>query len=358
MVELLRVIKSVIDKDEKKYTITPSLFDEARRNRLLPFLTLVMDENTPPKARKCLFDVYANEIKRNNAQKEALKKIKELFDKNDIAYMCPKGFSLKSLYESEELRFMSDIDILINKENMDKACLLLEEQGFERRTRSDHDVGFSFKPYIFLELHHTLISATEFGKEFVNKCLSNIKFLPPSKEFTFDKREDEFIYLLFHLLKHYVGAGSGIKNYLDMYLYLQQYKDEMDFSYIHQSYKETKYEKECLHIEEVCLNLFDDKYDEFVKVLIGYGTYGTLQSLYEKEMKKAQGSKIRWLFTRAFPSFSKMKNIYRVLNKKLGFLLLPFCYLHRFARLLFKDRKYTKKRLSYMKKKNNSENDS
>ena len=76
MVELLSIIKSVLDKDEKKYTITPSLFDEARRNNLLPFLTLVMDENTPPKVIKCLFDVYANEIKRKNKKKKRKKKRK------------------------------------------------------------------------------------------------------------------------------------------------------------------------------------------------------------------------------------------------------------------------------------------
>ncbi|MGN1295226.1 MAG: nucleotidyltransferase family protein [Bacilli bacterium] len=357
MVELLRVIKSVIDKDEKKYTITPSLFDEARRNRLLPFLTLVMDENTPPKARRCLFDVYANEIKRNNTQKEALKEIKELFDEANIPYMCPKGFSIKSLYDAEELRFMSDIDILIDKENMEKASSLLLSKGYEQKTKSDHDVGFARKPYIFLEIHHMLISSKDIGGDFVKKSLNNVKFLSPSKEFIFQKREDEFIYLLFHLLKHYVHAGSGVKNYIDMYLYLNRYKEEMDFSYIHQAYKETKYEKECYFIEEVCLNLFDDKYEDFVKTIIGYGTYGTLDSLYEKELKKSGGSKVKWLFTRAFPSFSSMKPMYPVLEKKGGFLLLPFCYLHRFGRLVTKDRKFAKKRLSYMKKKNTSEND-
>ena len=355
MVELLSIIKSVLDKDEKKYTITSSLFDEARRNNLLPFLTLVMDENTPPKAKKCLFDVYANEIKRNNKQKEALKEIKEIFDSNDITYMCPKGFVLKSLYEAEELRFMTDIDILIDKENMEKACSLLVSKGYEQKTKSDHDIGLVRKPYIFLELHHLLISSSSYGGKFVAQSLKRVKFLPSSKEYVFEKREDEFIYLLFHILKHYVSAGSGIKNYIDMYLYLKRYKEEMDFSYIHQAYKETKYEKECYFIEEVCLDLFSSKYDEFVRKVIGYGTYGTLESLYEKELEKAKGSKIKWLFSKAFPPFKSMKVLYPVLSKKLGFFLTPFCYLHRIGRLLFKDRKFTKKRLSYMKKKNTNE---
>ena len=183
MVELLSIIKSVLDKDEKKYTITPSLFDEARRNNLLPFLTLVMDENTPPKVIKCLFDVYANEIKRNNKQKEALKEIKEIFDSNDITYMCPKGFVLKSLYEQEELRFMTDIDILIDKENMEKACSLLVSKGYEQKTKSDHDIGLVRKPYIFLELHHLLISSSSYGGKFVAESLKRVKFLPSSKEY-------------------------------------------------------------------------------------------------------------------------------------------------------------------------------
>ena len=57
----------------------------------------------------------------------------------------------------------------------------------------------------------------------------------------------------------------------------------------------------------------------------------------------------------AFPPFKSMKVLYPVLSKKLGFFLTPFCYLHRIGRLLCKDRKFTKKRLSYMKKKNTNE---
>ena len=46
MQDLLAVIKAVLNNENKKFNITPSLLNDAKENGMISFLSLVMDENT------------------------------------------------------------------------------------------------------------------------------------------------------------------------------------------------------------------------------------------------------------------------------------------------------------------------
>ena len=98
MQDLLAVIKAVLNNEDKKFNITPSLLNDAKENGMIPFLSLVMDENTSLKLQKFLLDNYANEMKRNNAQKEALFKIKELFTSNNISFIIRNMHTKYKIY--------------------------------------------------------------------------------------------------------------------------------------------------------------------------------------------------------------------------------------------------------------------
>ncbi|MCI6156479.1 MAG: nucleotidyltransferase family protein, partial [Erysipelotrichaceae bacterium] len=148
MQDLLAVIKAVLNNEDKKFNITPSLLNDAKENGMISFLSLVMDENTSLKLQKFLLDNYANEMKRNNAQKEALFKIKELFTSNNISFMCVKGFTLKSLYPEEELRYMSDLDIYVGDKYLSKAVNLLQKEGYKIIQRTDHDVELAIENFV------------------------------------------------------------------------------------------------------------------------------------------------------------------------------------------------------------------
>ena len=354
MQDLLAVIKAVLNNEDKKFNITPSLLNDAKENGMISFLSLVMDENTSLKLQKFLLDNYANEMKRNNAQKEALFKIKELFTSNNISFMCVKGFTLKSLYPEEELRYMSDIDIYVGDKYLAKAVSLLQKKGYKIIQRTDHDVELAIENFVTIELHHRLIYKKEFAQDVIDKALKNVYFKEGSKEFFFKKKEDEYLYIFLHLLTHYEYGGIGIKNFVDLHLYLNKYKDQLDFSYIHNAYKHTSYEKDCILIEELCLDLFNDKYSDLINKIIEDGAYGKLASKQKKELEQIGGSKFKWLMKKAFPSYARMKEIYLVLRKKGGFILLPLCYVHRVFYYTFVVRNKTKEKIDSVNKIDNS----
>ena len=65
-------------------------------------------------------------------------------------------------------------------------------------------------------------------------------------------------FLSFHRFKTLYNLNKGryrycAYDYSDFnHLYLNKYKDQLDFSYIHNAYKHTSYEKDCILIEELC----------------------------------------------------------------------------------------------------------
>ena len=57
---------------------------------------------------------------------------------------------------------------------------------------------------------------------------------------------------------------------------------------------------------------------------------------------------------KAFPSYTRMKEIYLVLRKKGGFILLPLCYIHRVFYYTFVVRNKTKEKIDSVNKIDNS----
>ena len=80
----------------------------------------------------------------------------------------------------------------------------------------------------------------------------------------------------------------------------------------------------------------------------------TLCKTEKKELEQIGGSKFKWLMKKAFPSYSRMKEIYLILRKKGGFILLPLCYIHRVFYYTFVVRNKTKEKIDSVNKIDNS----
>lgn len=330
MVELLKCVNAVLYNTDEKFKITPSLFSTADKNKMLPFLCVSFDTyTTTEKMQNLLFNVYAEEVIRNKNQKDSLNEIKALFDKNNIEYYCYKGFSLKELYPREELRFMSDLDIYVGKKQIKKANRILKKNGYKKIESWTHDITFSNDKNVILELHHSFQTETNFGKEHIESIMKNLKRKDTSFELSFENKNDEYIVLFFHLLRHQKLSGVGIKSFLDMYLFVKKYKEQLDFDYIHKVYESTKYYDDCLIIEEYIFDMFNDRFDDLSSSIIEQGVFGNLERFSENELNDSNGSKIKWLIKKMFPSITEIKGIYLFLNKGPLIILLPFCYLVR-----------------------------
>lgn len=64
-------------------------------------------------------------------------------------------------------------------------------------------------------------------------------------------KEDTYLYLLAHLAKHLKNGGAGIRQILDIWLYLQKEDDGLDKAYLRESLKALELEKLHTTIKEL-----------------------------------------------------------------------------------------------------------
>ena len=86
----------------------------------------------------------------------AAEKIAEAFEKNQIRFQILKGTIMKQIYPSPEMREMSDIDLVVYDENLDRAAKVLESMGFENHGLKKHHMIFSKDKKLVVEVHWCL----------------------------------------------------------------------------------------------------------------------------------------------------------------------------------------------------------
>ncbi len=291
-------------------------------------------------------------------QGEEIENLCRIFAENKIHYLPLKGFYLRNLYPRPDLRFMSDIDVLIDEKKMRKVKKLMKKNGYEVESYNYymHD-EYAKKPFVKFEIHRSLVSRDSEYYGYYSDILERVKENP---EQPFQHRlslEDQYIFNLVHFYKHFTNSGSGIRYLIDSFLFERKYKDVIDRKYIDEE------------LEKLCLKDFDEMMKEIVeewffqgkngekhheekRFILESGVYGRLSRQVEMRIEKSQGNVHKLLFRRLFPTVGKMKCIYNVLNRWI--ILLPFCYLHRLFLVfiaMFKKQDRIKSELKEIKKK-------
>ena len=94
-------------------------------------------------------------IYRETQINETAKKVADIFQQNKIRYIPLKGSVVRGLYPEPWMRTSADIDVLIKREDFDKATELLFQNDFTTENeRTSYDMGFYFGK-THLELHHS-----------------------------------------------------------------------------------------------------------------------------------------------------------------------------------------------------------
>ncbi|MEE0928717.1 MAG: nucleotidyltransferase family protein, partial [Acutalibacteraceae bacterium] len=160
-------------------------------------------------------------------QQFVITRLYEGLSKNKISYMPLKGALLKELYPREEMRVMSDVDILIRMEEYDTLSKCLKEMGFEEQYESDHELVWK-KNDLTVEFHKHLIPSYNSDYYGYFERVWDRAVLCEGSRFALD-RNDEFIYNFTHLAKHYRDGGIGVKHYIDLWLMLEKYSLDMEY---------------------------------------------------------------------------------------------------------------------------------
>lgn len=273
------------------------------------------------------------------------------FNKEKVRCLPLKGIFMKDLYPQRDMRTMSDIDMLVDEENMSKVSEIMTSLNYSSvdDEDDDHHDAYTKKPTMYVEVHKQL-----FGKNggvyleiFSNPWEHTNEVSPCLFNFSDDWF---FLYLFAHLEKHYSKRGTGIRSIMDIYVYLKAKEKTLNWEMIYTYLDKIGKSQICRDIIQLSKIWFGDeklspKYEKMSNYVLHSGVYGTNLNSVLSDFNHMSTAK--YILYRTFPPLKVMKKIYPTLNKVP--VLLPVYWIGRIFSLAIFKRKNISRQINYLK---------
>ena len=274
-----------------------------------------------------------------------------------IPYLTVKGACTAAAYPDPSLRTCGDTDIVLTPEHQREAVRTLEQRGFAKKVTHDDVVMLTLHGFEF-ELHTQLESINDGSRA----LLAN----PFAPEVAYNKSKNIWVlqpvyavyYTVLHLLHHIKTGGAGVRMLLDTDLLLR--KDPTLAPQVLELAERSGLERSFGCILALCKQWLDtplpcsvpaldtDTVEKFAAVILGGGVFGhgngNTGAVFLARQKAVKGdntpfTRLVALFRYCFPKVDYMAYQFPYLTRRP--YLLPFAYLHRFCRGLFRNRTHS-----------------
>ena len=175
----------------------------------------LLDENDENLESKMLIAVYR--LEKLNYE---LAKLCEAFEEAEIPFIPLKGSILRRYYPEPWMRTSCDIDILVHRDDLQRAVShLIDNLGYRRGMQNSHDISMFTQGGVHIEVHYNLVedgranSAAE-----VLKSVWNVAAKHAECNYQYEMPDEMFyFYHIAHMAKHFVSTGGcGIRPFLDI----------------------------------------------------------------------------------------------------------------------------------------------
>ena len=223
--ELCWLIQEVLFDNKHEFTISDSerLFHIARENGLSgTVFEVVKNHGVSDEIYKKIKKEFYKYVAQDEEQLRYIKLLKNLFEESNINYRFLKGSVLKSMYPKTYMRAMGDIDVLVSDEDRNKMPELFKKIAVNLESRGYvHDYYVS-ETGMSIEVHSRLIKKKE---EYID--LNSIDDIIKQKK---NSCELEIVYLLYHLKKHLLAGGIGLRSVIDVGVYINHSVENIDLT--------------------------------------------------------------------------------------------------------------------------------
>ncbi|MCR5430064.1 MAG: nucleotidyltransferase family protein [Eubacterium sp.] len=270
--------------------------------------------------------------------KTVLDMVAEKLAKADFPYVLVKGKTIAKCYPSEELRDMSDLDIVVPQEKFEEAKEYFLTFCEEKPIQVSHEYEISFViDIVNIELHCNVaykknlsgkVDYEKYFKDISSHSVPNegINEVEPSVGFIFD---------IYHMAQHFYYGGCGVRMITDIAVQIRYYENKFDWDEILDSLKE-------IGLFEFAINIFsivDDRFgirvpsgqykkrnipEECIEYFVDAGIFGASNINSDVGTIRKSDSTLRWVF----PSYGYMREYCEWFENKPAFLL-PVAYVVR-----------------------------
>lgn len=308
-----------------------------------------------------------NGVMKAMVEKEFTLGILKKLEEKGIRCCILKGAVVAECYKNPELRISSDTDVLIDPKDEETVCEFLKENGYavEERLPNHHHLGARHPFGGLLEVHVMLYS------DITRKVLFNNlnMYGEPWEKVTINGGtyhtlgvNDNLMYLTAHYIKHLVNSGGGVRQMMDLLLFIEKNKEHIDFEKYEKTLKELKYDKLIDVVKSVGAKYFGFSYEIKEEALMEkvltdteeggiFGHQTDKRKMFydayceERSEMSKYGTKIYMAVKKETGSLSWWLPKQETLIKAYGFryakckLLVPAAWVHRYLRVFW--RKWT-----------------
>lgn len=260
-------------------------------------------------------------------QQAALEELKECFEREQIPVILLKGAVLREYYPREDLRTMSDLDILIRKEDIPRIRPLFLRMGYQAKSidKRNEDI-YTRDECVTLEVHRELLWRQDAWNEYFRHVWERTEKLPGYNWVQIMNPEDFYFHLLGHMIQHMHNGGIGIKAFLDIKIFQEQNREKLETNEFQDTLKAFHLERLYENIgklfqlwEEGQTDPLMEAWTEFIMNCGAYGEVGnfiiTNPAFSDFRESQKKGFRYRYIWRRLFPAYEEMKHMYPKVKK-------------------------------------------
>lgn len=253
------------------------------------------------------------------------KEILAEFRKKGIKYMPFKAIITNDLYPKGHYRQFTDNDILVDKPELVHEIMI--NRGY-RLNPGEVQLAY-YKDFLNFEIHKALFEDRlnySYFDNYLDKAIQDEN----DDHLYHMSNEDFYAYLICHLNKHYLNAGSGIRLYLDLY-YVRK---KLDINYdvalkIIEDMGLKGYHERVLDSIHLLFETKEEPSVSEMRYLFTGSAFGSRENKMNREISKR--GRFGYYLYRAFPPYWEMCRKFPIIKKVV--ILLPFIYLYRAIRV-------------------------
>ena len=333
----------ITENERNSYSaeMLPSLFKLSSRHDVIHLLALGLKKNrllaeNNNELEKLIFKA----VYRYEKLKYEYESLCCALEKAEIPFLPLKGSVLRKYYPEAWMRTSCDIDVLVHREDLDRAIsYLLKNLKYTEGERATHDVSLFSPTGIHVELHFDLV---EEGR--ANDAISILRsvwknvHLREGSLYHYEMSDAFFyFYHIAHMAKHFETGGCGIRPFID--LWILDHIEKVDLSARDDLLSRgglLKFADVSRALSEVWLGgkELDALSGQMQEFLLHGGVYGSTDNRVALHQKK-RGGRLGYMLSRLFIPYEKLKRYYPVLEKHRW--LTPFMQIRRWFMLLKPD---------------------
>lgn len=271
-----------------------------------------------------------------------------------------KGIICRNLYgDMCDHRPSGDEDILVKKEEYFRVSEILQANGYipgevvnEKILSGKQEITFKSPNGLSIEVHLNIIGTENESRRTMNDYFKNpfekaIAVEIDGQTYFTLNCTDHYIYLFYHMFKHFSMTGVGVRQMLDMFKFGSRYKEDIDWDAVNEAIEATgagKLYGDMLETGRLYWGFeFENKFgvsfpERLLEDMFSAGAYGN------GTMEQA-GSKVKVMASMSsggkhstvrsvFPTLEAMREHYTVLYKHP--YLLPVMWAFRIVRYIFR----------------------